>query len=81
MILNEPETSLHPDLLPAFARLMASASENTQVWIVSHSTRLVAALEKSPNCESIQLEKELGATRVVGQRLVDQPPWHWPDKE
>jgi predicted ATPase len=79
MILNEPETSLHPDLLPAFARLMTSASENTQVWIVSHSTRLVAALEKSPDCESIQLD--LGATRVVGQRLIDQPAWHWPDHE
>lgn len=81
MVLNEPETSLHPDLLPALARLMTAASGQTQMWIVSHSTRLVAALEQSPECHSIQLEKELGATRVVGQRLIDQPSWHWPDKE
>ena len=81
MVLNEPETSLHPDLLPALARLMITASEHTQIWIVSHSTRLVGALEQSPDCHSIQLEKELGATRVAGQRLIDQPSWHWPDKE
>lgn len=75
MVLNEPETSLHPDLLPALARLMTTASGQTQVWIVSHSARLVGALEQSPECHSIQFEKDLGATRVVGQRLIDQPSW------
>jgi predicted ATPase len=81
MVLNEPETSLHPDLLPALARLITVAAEHSQIWIVSHSTRLVAALEQSPECHSIQLEKELGATKILGQRPIDQPPWHWPDKQ
>jgi len=36
MVLNEPETSLHPDLLPALARLIIKASKSTQVWVVSH---------------------------------------------
>ena len=27
MVLNEPETSLHPDLLPALARLIVEASK------------------------------------------------------
>ncbi len=31
MVLNEPETSLHPDLLPALARLILHASAQTQV--------------------------------------------------
>src|SRR5206468_6176559 len=30
MILNEPETSLHPDLLPSLARLIARASQRSQ---------------------------------------------------
>ena len=42
MVLNEPETSLHPDLLPALARLIALASERTQLVVVSHSQPLIA---------------------------------------
>jgi predicted ATPase len=30
--LNEPEASLHPDLLPALARAMGKAAERSQVW-------------------------------------------------
>ncbi len=80
MVLNEPETSLHPDLLPALARLIGRASSETQIWVVSHSSRLIAALNELPECHSIELEKELGATTVAGQRLLDEPPWHWPEK-
>jgi predicted ATPase len=80
MVLNEPETSLHPDLLPALARLIRHAARHTQVWVVSHASRLIAALEEDPDCRSIVLEKELGETRIVGQSLLDQPPWHWPER-
>ena len=45
MILNEPETSLHPELLPALARLIAKASRRSQVVVVSHAPALVAALD------------------------------------
>jgi predicted ATPase len=79
MVLNEPETSLHPDLLPALARLIIRASENTQVWVVTHSNPLIAALSAHPSCHLIPLEKVLGQTQIVGQRLLDQPAWHWPD--
>jgi predicted ATPase len=79
MVLNEPETSIHPDLLPALARLIIRASAETQIWVVSHSARLIAALNESPNTESIQLEKELGETRISGQKLLDRPAWNWPD--
>ncbi|MEE9326715.1 MAG: AAA family ATPase [Cocleimonas sp.] len=80
LVLNEPENSLHPDLLPALARLIIKASEQTQVWVVSHATRLVAALNQSPQCHAIELEKELGQTQVIGQGMLDEPSWHWPDK-
>ncbi len=81
MVLNEPETSLHPDLLPALARLIIRASQSTQVWVVSHATRLIAALEQDKDCNSIALEKSFGQTQVVGQGLLDAPSWHWPDKK
>ena len=80
MVLNEPETSLHPDLLPALARLIIEAAKRTQVWVISHAARLIAALEDSSLCHSIQLEKNLGQTQVVDQGLLDQPAWQWPDK-
>ena len=79
MVLNEPETSLHPDLLPALARLMIRASENTQVWVVTHSSLLIAALNKYPDCHSIALEKNVGQTQIIDQDLLNEPPWHWPD--
>lgn len=79
MVLNEPETSLHPDLLPALARLIIRASEQCQVWVVSHARRLISALQEDPECNCIVLEKTLGQTGIVGQRLLDEPVWYWPD--
>ncbi|MGF1872044.1 AAA family ATPase [Photobacterium indicum] len=80
MVLNEPETSLHPDLLPALARLILHASEQTQVWVVSHASRLIAALEEHPSCNAINLDKQLGETIIPDQGLLDVPSWYWPDK-
>ncbi len=80
MVLNEPETSLHPDLMSSLARLIRHAARHTQVWVVSHSSRLIAALEEDPECESIELEKEMGETRIVGQGILDQPSWVWPER-
>ncbi|HEX8543567.1 MAG TPA: AAA family ATPase [Pseudomonas sp.] len=79
MVLNEPETSLHPDLLPALARLIIKASHNCQMWVVSHASRLIAALGQDPGCNAIELEKVLGQTGIVGQGMLDAPAWHWPD--
>ena len=79
MVINEPETSLHPDLLPALARLILRVSENTQVWVVSHANRLISALNEHPRCHSIELEKNFGQTEIVGQGLLDAPAWYWPD--
>jgi predicted ATPase len=80
MVLNEPETSLHPDLLPALARLIVQAAKRSQIWVVSHAQRLIAALEETPDCNSIRLEKEFGQTRIVGQCMLDEPAWHWPER-
>lgn len=80
MVLNEPETSLHPDLLPALARLIAHASQRSQVWVVSHASRLIAALEEDPHCNAIRLEKQISQTGIEGQGMLDAPVWHWPER-
>jgi predicted ATPase len=80
MILNEPETSLHPDLLPALARLISQAAKQTQIWVVSHASRLIAALKEVPHCVTIKLTKEFGETRIEDQGVLDSPPWRWPER-
>ncbi len=70
MILNEPETSLHPELLPALARLIAKASRRSQVVVVSHAPALVAALDAVPDSRRIVLEKLLGETVVKENDLT-----------
>lgn len=80
MVLNEPETSLHPDLLPSLARLIAHASQRSQVWVVSHASRLIAALEEDPHCNAIRLEKQISQTGIEGQGMLDAPAWHWPER-
>jgi predicted ATPase len=74
MILNEPETSLHPDLLPPLARLIARVSQRSQIIVVSHATSLVAALQDQ-GARQILLTKELGETVAPGQERL---AWNWP---
>jgi len=80
IVLNEPETSLHPDLLPSLARLILEVSRHTQVCVVSHASRLIAALEEDERCHSIPLEKTLGQTEITGQGMFDEPMWKWPGR-
>jgi predicted ATPase len=80
LVLNEPETSLHPDLLPALARLIARASADSQVLVVSHAARLIAALEREDASQSIVLEKQFGATRIADADDRDLPAWKWPSR-
>ena len=80
MVLNEPETSLHPDLLPALARLIARASEQCQMIVVSHAKPLLEALSQQSACHSIVLEKDFGETRISGMNSLNTPAWHWPSR-
>ncbi|HLH12345.1 MAG TPA: AAA family ATPase [Methylovirgula sp.] len=77
MILNEPETSLHPDLLPALARLIVEAAKLTQIVVVTHAAALRSAIAASAELNEIALEKELGETSVCGN---ERPAWTWPSR-
>ncbi|MDR4308823.1 AAA family ATPase [Chelatococcus sambhunathii] len=76
MVLNEPETSLHPDLLGPLARLIALAAERSQVVVVSHAAALVSALEDA-GARRIGLEKSFGETTAGDD---DPPKWEWPKR-
>ena len=78
MVLNEPETSLHPDLLGALARLVAKAAERTQVIVVTHAARLISCLAEQPACHSILLAKDFGETTIVGNTRLGTSKWEWP---
>ena len=73
LVLNEPETSLHPDLLPALGRLIARAAKRSQVIVVSHAAGLIDALQAQPECHSIVLEKTLGETGIAGGAWPARP--------
>lgn len=75
MILNEPETSLHPDLLPPLARLIGKAAESTQVIVVSHAGDLVAELGR--HAVRVRLEKDFGETLTPD---MESPAWTWPTR-
>jgi predicted ATPase len=72
MAINEPETSIHPDLLAPLAKLIADASVQSQLWITTHSAPLADAICRSSGCTPIQLEKVDGETQVQGQSLLER---------
>lgn len=76
MVLNEPETSLHADLLAPLAALIARAAHTTQILVVSHAAALVAALERE-GAARITLDKRLGETLAPDH---DPPSWVWPKR-
>lgn len=84
LVLNEPETSLHPELLAPLAELIGTAAERTQVVVVTHAVPLVRALdavaETGTDVGMVKLVKEFGATVVEGQGRLDEPSWHWPKR-
>ncbi|MGK5630544.1 AAA family ATPase [Streptomyces sp. URMC 123] len=85
LVLNEPETSLHPDLLRPLADLVLTACAETQIVVVTHAPALAEALTEGAarrrvDTRAIELVKEFGRTTVAGQGMLDEPPWHWPKR-
>ena len=70
--LNEPETSLHPALLPPLARLIAEAAQRTQIWVVTHSGMLAAALAEHSGITPMTVIKRNGETWIEGLTLAGE---------
>jgi predicted ATPase len=70
--LNEPETSLHPELLEPLARTLARAAQRTQIWVVTHSERFADALASSANVKPRTVIKRDGGTWIEGLKLYGE---------
>jgi len=68
--LNEPESSLHPDLMAPLAKMIVWAAARTQVWLVTHSERLAKAIEDTGAGAVRQVSKVQGATAIEGLTLL-----------
>jgi predicted ATPase len=62
LALNEPETSLHPDLIEPLAKLIVAASKYTQLWITTHSVSLATKIEEESGIPGIRLKMKNGET-------------------
>jgi predicted ATPase len=76
LVLNEPEASLHPDLIAPLARLIGSAARRGQILVVSHAPALVEAL-RPYGAQTLRLAKPLGETVIEEAEPVD---WAWPSR-
>jgi predicted ATPase len=85
LVFNEPETSLHPDLLQPLGALVAAVSQRSQIIVVSHSGGLIEGIKRAAaklhtDVGMVELEKANGETVLPGQGLLDSPLWFWPKR-
>lgn len=71
MVFNEPENSIHPDLLEPLAKLIVRSSKKTQILLTTHSRELANYINRHSGIAPIELKKVEGETRVVGARLSE----------
>lgn len=62
IILNEPESSLHPQILPAVAMLIYEASKFSQIWLTTHSPELPALINNFAKFKLYDLTMDRGET-------------------
>jgi predicted ATPase len=70
LALNEPETSMHPDLVDSLARLVVGAAKHTQLWITTHSRVLAERIERHSGIPRVRL------CMLEGETAVDSSPPH-----
>lgn len=68
--LNEPEASLHPDMLSPLADMVAGATRSSQVWVVTHSEQLAEQVEARCGTRPRRVIRQDGATWIDGMRLT-----------
>ncbi len=72
-MIDEPEVSLHPELLALLADLMREASNRTQIIVATHSDRLVRLLE--PKEIMVMDIEEDGASSMSWADSLDIEAW------
>jgi len=72
-LLDEPEVSLHPELLSFLADLLREASRRTQILVATHSDRLIRFLQ--PDEIMVMDSTEDGMTSVTWADNLDLDQW------
>lgn len=67
LVLNEPETSLHTDLIPPLADLIAQVPDSTQILIVTHSRILAEQIATRCETQVTELVTYEGETRPANE--------------
>ena len=62
--IDEPETGLHPSMLPIIAEFAVEASRKTQVFLTTHSPQLLDAFTGTRPTTTV-VTREAGETRLV----------------
>ena len=65
--LNEPENSLHENLLEPLADLLVNAALRSQLWLTTHSSQLATRVAEQLVVSPIGLEKRDGQTVRAGR--------------
>jgi predicted ATPase len=71
-LIDEPEVSLHPELLQLLAHVMREASKRTQLIVATHSDRLIRFLEPK---EVLVCDAEEGLTSMTWGDSLDLEHW------
>jgi predicted ATPase len=72
--LNEPETSLHPDLYGPLAELIRRAAAHSQIWVTTHSQVLAGEIANRCRVTPLELRLVEGETRLSGDRNTPRRP-------
>lgn len=72
-MIDEPEVSLHPELLSLLADLMREASQRTQLIVATHSDRLIRFLR--PEEVVVMDIAEDGSASTVWADSMDLEQW------
>ncbi|HEY9677343.1 MAG TPA: AAA family ATPase [Drouetiella sp.] len=72
LALNEPETSIHPDLYEPLAKLIVQASKRSQVWITTHSRDLGQYIAQNGGNEPIVLVKRGARTMIQDDSNLEE---------
>ena len=71
-LIDEPEVSMHPELLSLLAQLLREASERSQIIVATHSDRLIRFLKPS---EVLVMDSEDGYAKMTWADTMDIEHW------
>jgi predicted ATPase len=80
MVLNEPETSLHTDLVEPLGRLILQAAKSTQLIVISHNQTLLETLLMAKDVKHVSLKKDFGETIAMTSEDDEHLHWTWPER-